>query len=237
MFSAEIIQTIKEHCRAEAPKEACGFVAWDKYHPLANLHENPENNFRIEQDVYRQFLAMPGGIQAVVHSHTDGTGYPSKLDMEQQQAMAVPWGIVMVGKNGVVHDPEWWGEGVPIPELIGRTFLWGIRDCFSLCRDYYRTEKGIIYPDYPREYKHWDKGISMYLDHYREAGFIQISKNELKPGDGVIGAIHAKIPNHAGIYLGNGLLLHHIETRLSRREPIEPWMKYVTHALRHKDML
>jgi len=39
--------------------------------------------------------------------------------------------------------------------------------------------------------------------------------------------------NHGGIYLGNGLGLHHLTTRLSRQESLPRWRKYIRKVLRY----
>jgi len=40
------------------------------------------------------------------------------------------------------------------------------------------------------------------------------------------------VTNHAGIYIGNGLFLHHLPNRLSREEPVMRWKSLITHVLR-----
>jgi len=51
-------------------------------------------------------------------------------------------------------------------------------------------------------------------------------------GDVFLAQVRAPVPNHGGVYLDGGLILHHLEGRLSRREPLGPWRRFVTHALR-----
>jgi cell wall-associated NlpC family hydrolase len=46
--------------------------------------------------------------------------------------------------------------------------------------------------------------------------------------------VASPVPNHAAVYLGDGLILHHLQGRLSSRDVYGGyWQKVTTHALRH----
>lgn len=69
------------------------------------------------------------------------------------------------------------------PGYIGVEFSHGINDCFSLIRRWYAKERGITLPDFERRDNWWDDGhSSLYMDHFREAGFKPIT-GEMQPGD------------------------------------------------------
>jgi cell wall-associated NlpC family hydrolase len=60
---------------------------------------------------------------------------------------------------------------------------------------------------------------------------------ELRHGDAVLMNISGKVSNHCAVYLGDNLILHHINKRLSSRDVYGGyWLKNTTQALRHKDM-
>ena len=50
----------------------------------------------------------------------------------------------------------------------------------------------------------------------------------LKEGDGLLFKLaNSKVINHCGVYIGSGLLAHHLERKLSRREPVSNWFKNI----------
>lgn len=234
MFQEEAIAAMKSHAIAEYPREACGFVVSGKYIPLANRHGNPEAEFEISEGDY---LLHREGIEAIVHSHPNGPFYPSKKDMVGQISSDVPWAIIVTDGERA-SDPVVWGDDAHLQaELIGREFAHGITDCYSLCRSYFWIEHGILLPEVAREDAWWTQGENLYLENFAAAGFVEITADELRRGDAVLMNILSPISNHAGIAVGDGLLLHHLPRRLSRREPLGPWMRQVTHCLRHKDLI
>ena len=78
-----------------------------------------------------------GSAQMILHSHPNGPVFPSRPDMEGQIATAVPWGIIALDEERI-GDPEIWGDQLPVVPLLGRSFMHGIRDCYSLIRDTFR---------------------------------------------------------------------------------------------------
>ena len=233
MFSDDIIQEIRAYALAEARegREACGLVLADRFMPCVNKAEDPAQEFRIAPDVY---AAHANDVRAIVHSHLASQGnYPSREDMEGQIASAVPWGIAFI-ENDYVRDLFWWGDGVPMAPLVGREFRHGVHDCYSAVRDWYRVEKAIILPEVPRDYEWWANGKdNLYVDQFLQHGFVRISESEVQPGDGFLAQIMADKPNHAGIYVGDGLIFHHLVMRLSKFDPVGRWgTKFVTHWLR-----
>jgi cell wall-associated NlpC family hydrolase len=142
--------------------------------------------------------------------------------MEQQWAMAKPWGIILC--DGVVtRDPFWFGDEVPMPPLEGRSFRHGVTDCFSLVRDYYRSERGILLPYSPRDNAWWQdhrdpvsrevvfKAQNLYEDALAQLPFRKLRDSEpLEPGDGMLFAIRSATgANHGAVYVGDGMMLHH----------------------------
>lgn len=213
------------------PMESCGFVVRGRYIPLENIADDPKKEFAISADNY---LKYEGRISAVVHSHPNGPSYPSCRDMEGQIATGLPW--ILVATNGVECDRfVVWGDG-EIPDLVGREFIHGVTDCYSLIHDYYLLELEIELPQQPRDDAWWTEGKSLYLENFERAGFRRISMSEAKPGDVFLAQIRSPVPNHGGIICENSLILHHVENRLSRHDPLGPWSKFITHVLRHKDM-
>jgi cell wall-associated NlpC family hydrolase len=232
MFGHEVDFAIREHAKAEYPKESCGVIKNGVYIPLVNRAENPKEEFDFDPAVLTE-----EGIQAIVHSHPDGPDHPSRADMEQQMATGLLWGLVCTdGKE--TTPPWWWGPGVETPPLIGREFRHGPvgsdgkGDCYALVRDWYKINMGLELPEYPRDNQWWDTGEDMYRANFAASGFEPISLERIQIGDGILAHVLSNVPNHAGVYVGNGLILHHLPNRLSREEPLMRWKNLITHVLR-----
>lgn len=229
MITDELLSLFKEHVKQEYPKEAVGFVIDGTYVPQTNIAEDPTKAFKV--------LNYPKGkLQAILHSHPDVLiAVPSALDMEAQSASAVPWGIVATDGQWV-GEIQWFGDQVEKQELVGRKFIHGVQDCYALVRDYYKQHKNVDLIDFPRDYEWWydDKNTNLLtLENFNKAGFEEISYTDLRVGDVIVGAIKCERTNHTGIYIGQGLVLHHLYGRVSRREPLGPWKRFVRHYLRY----
>lgn len=234
---------LKKEAAEAFPKEAVWLITLGGCRQVANVDEDPLNHFTVtEQDM---LTAYREGLIAVVHSHPNKPACPSLADMEGQVDTAVPWGIVCT--NGTDSaDPFWWGEGCEEIPLIGRGFRHGVTDCYSLIKDYYRQEKGVGLPEFPRGWGWWEDGLDLYTEGFPKAGFILLDTDvdEPREGDMWFSQIRAPVPNHGGIYLGDELILHHVTAKqpvapqhMSRREPIHRWFPHITHWLRHKDLM
>lgn len=58
----------------------------------------------------------------------------------------------------------------------------------------------------------------MYLDNFSKEGFKEIDDSDLQYGDLFIMQLESPVPNHGGIYIGDNLVLHHVQGRLSSRD-------------------
>jgi proteasome lid subunit RPN8/RPN11 len=235
MFGANVIEKAKQHASNQYPKESCGLVVDDEYFACGNVAYDPNADFIIDPKDYLSVKLGNKTIQAVIHSHTNGEDHPSKPDMEKQLQMQIPWGIILAYKDGGVADPFWFGDQVPIPPYVGRPFRHGVTDCYALVRDWFWQEYDIRLPSYSRGDQWWKKGEDMFTQLFMDAGFAEIHRPQLA-GDILIGKLLGKVPNHCAVYLGNGLILHHLSNRLSNREPADRWMRFITMTVRHKDI-
>ena len=212
-----------KHALKEYPKESVGFVVLGKYLPVENHAKEPNDEFAVE--IGKDY---PQGLTALMHSHPKGNPEPTALDMRTQEAMDVPWGIVPIFQDGATAGPITWLSDTmwDEPPLLGREFMHGISDCYSLVRDYYWQEKEMILPIYPRSIGWQDRGEDLLsINEFMRCGFERVLHNAIECGDIILFKIHSKLNNHCGVYVGNNLLLHHLQNRLSRREPINPWLK------------
>lgn len=236
MFDPRVLYEIQLDAIARYPSEACGLVVEGVgYVPAENVADDPLQAFRMRPEEW----TAHGPVIAVAHSHCDVPDVPSSEDMRSQIETARPW--ILCATNGKdVSKPWWWGAAdQEPPPLLGRTFRHGPSgsdgkgDCYALIRDWYRTVRGIVLPEFPRDAEWWRAGGDLYRDGFQAAGFTRVDGDPL-PGDVLLGQIRSPVPNHGVVYLGQGLMMHHLEHRLSAREPIGGWRKYLTHVLRHQ---
>ena len=210
-MQAEILQQAKD----EFPRESCGLIAVVKgrrrYFPCRNIAETPDEHFVL--DGWNE-VEDKGEVVAVVHSHPKTNPAPSPADRVACEKSGLPWFIVN-------PNTETWGycepEGFELP-YVGRKFVFGVVDCYSLCRDWYTREWGLQLKDYDRQDKFWERGENLYLDNFASEGFREVPVEELQPGDALLMQLASPLPNHAAIYLGDSQILHHVQGRLSSRD-------------------
>lgn len=254
---AEAFADAKAHARQEFPAESCGVISGGKYYACENVAEPAKNHkeddpncpcklcsFRIAPEVYQKFV-LGDGVDFIVHSHPNGPFYPSRADMEGQIQTAVPWAIIALDEERV-GDPVCWGDQLPIAPILGRTFMHGVHDCYSLVRDCFRLGREELAKqdipwrfdpvkliEVPRNDAWWDAGDDLYMKNFIRAGFFQIDQDEAEPGDCFLMKIRSEQFNHAGILIDNNLIIHHLPARLSRREPAGIWARQAGVWLRY----
>jgi proteasome lid subunit RPN8/RPN11 len=228
-----------EHARKECPRESCGLVVVQNgqtvYWPCRNIAENSKaEHFHIHPVDYSA-AEDAGSIVAIVHSHPDTPPIPSQADLVGCEESGLPW-IIVNPRTGKHTRTEQTGFKAP---LVGREFRWGLMDCFSLIRDYYLQELGIVIPNYHRDPNFWRKGQDLYLAHCEEGGFRRITPNDgwtnLKKHDVIVMCIGGRIPNHGAVYLGDQTILHHCQGHLSSRDTWGGYWKHqAAYLMRHE---
>lgn len=252
------IEQAKKHAIEAFPEESCGWIIRDEYIPSKNIADDPVNHkegdntcgcrlcmFRVDKKDVAKYLPK---ADMLIHSHPNGPLWPSQCDMASQMKMGLPWGIIPV-EEGRAGDPEIWGDTLPIPELLGRTFMHGIRDCYSIIRDTFRMGKErlamdgitknwpfdpIYLADCPRDDAWWEGDDDLYTTNPIKWGFVDVKFEDIKPGDVFLTSIRSEKLNHGGLLISNDLIMHHLPQRVSRREPsaiwgrqAKKWVRYV----------
>ena len=218
----------KKHAEKCLPEEACGLIyihkGKTKYKPCENISISPKETFIIRPKDYAD-VADIGTIIGVFHSHPNEKPYPSPADKSICEKYKMPWFIY-----SVCFD-EWFDfqpSGYKAP-LVGREYVFGIHDCWSLIRDYFETLNIKL--------RDWDRPINPkdFCDNpYFEKCFIDTGFRELKPeenlqvNDCLLFSLNSTGLNHIGVLLKNQMILHHIEGRLSSRDFYGEWLMKCT---------
>jgi proteasome lid subunit RPN8/RPN11 len=225
---------ILAYAQACDPKEMCGLIhvvkGRKRFYACANIAETPDEHFVLDPADYAAAEDL-GEIVAVVHSHPTSRPVASAADQLSCNATGLPWIIVNP------KTEEWGGCEPKDFELpyVGREFVFGVVDCYSLCRDWYKREFGLELADFPRRDRFWERGENLYVDGYKSQGFRKVPFEELQYGDAILMQLGADLPNHGAIYLGDQQILHHVQGRLSSRDVYGGYyVKSTAMVLRHE---
>lgn len=107
-----------------------------------------------------------------------------------------------------------------LSKYLGRQFEYGVTDCYTLFRDFYKNEFGIELPNFAR-YDGWQNdGLNLYADNMPKHGFYLLEQGEeLMYGDVILVCLYSSVPCHSAIYVGENKILHHVQDHLSSISP------------------
>jgi cell wall-associated NlpC family hydrolase len=109
-------------------------------------------------------------------------------------------------------------------ERIGyedRVYIYGVTDCFTLIRDYFRNNYNVFLPsNIDRSFGWWYMGRDLYLDNFSDYGFFE-TRDFIKKDDVLLFRFESGATSHSAIYMGDGMMLHHMLGRFSCIEPYD----------------
>ena len=212
------------HAKDQNPKESVGLLlnirGKKRYYPCENLAITSYQEFILNPEDYVKADNL-GDIVAVIHSHPISSPEPSQADKVSCERSNLPWHIINTQTEEWAYlEPS----GYKAP-LLGRKWVWGVTDCWSLVVDWYREEKGIELKDYERNMTADEFLFDPLFESYAwRTGFRELRPDEvLKKGDVLLMSIMYPTLNHVAIFLGD-MVLHHLADRLSCREPYSEWL-------------
>ena len=226
---------IESHFAEEYPKEGCGLLGIKKgkaeWLPCKNIAEVNEN-FIMDSSEYIKYKRTHD-IVGVVHSHPDESPEPSIPDINQCNALGIPYYIFSYPdmQMAIVKPKK------DLTELYGREYEFGVTDCFEAVRDYYLS-KDMYVPNrilWEKEWYNKDTGLDYFCPEIvKQWGGEEIDINDLKENDLLTFKIDSEVANHCGVFLGNDVFYHHATNRLSCRENLYPfWISYIDKAYRY----
>jgi proteasome lid subunit RPN8/RPN11 len=227
-----VIEDIQKHFENEYPREACGLIGVvkgkKKYFPCENVAEDNDDFIMSSTDYMKHKRTMD--IIGIVHSHPDADNTPSEGDIDNCNALGIPYYIFSYPEMELnILEPK-----VNVNPLLGREYKFGSADCFEASRDWLAVEGIHIPARDPFEDDWWEKGLNYFTEEkIKNWGLFKVDSPQ--KNDVLIFQIEADVPNHCGVYLGNDVFFHHAVNRLSCRESLYPfWRKHIVGIYRYE---
>ena len=213
-------ESFKKYAKKQAPDEACGLLAIIKgketFWPCKNLAEGKFEFFILDPDDWAE-CEDTGEVLGVVHSHPKGPANPSDTDKAACEHLGFPYYIYSLEHD---HWEELEPNGWKAPSLIGRKFIWGKYDCWSIISDWYLETKNIKLMDWKRP-----KTMKAHIQNpeFEKAlpigGFTKQSDHKnLQIGDVLLFQSVTGNLDHVAVYIGDMMILNHSIRSLSCRE-------------------
>lgn len=222
---------IKKAAIAKYPNIMCGVIKDDKFIELYNCNKDKQKGFALS---YTQWFNVNKNkeVDNIVYSCIDPLFLaPTLVEMQDCEKMEVDKTVIFVDED---HTSKIYTYGKPQnTELIGREFIHGIQDSYSLCRDYYWQTKKIILPLFPRKWGWWNDETDL-ISKFKNFEFINYL--HARKGDMFI-----TYGNLSGILYEDRVALYHMgherpydkdKECLSKLEPLEDWKYKIVAILR-----
>lgn len=221
------------HVIFQYPMESVGLVIRNKIKVFKNIHTDPVNNFKIDPKIYPK---LKDSIQGIVHSHTyesftEDPRTPTKEDMILAENTGLPCGIVHTdGKQ--VSPILWFNNPKYCENLLGRSYIKNVTDCFTLFTDYYFKNFQIKLPLLPRQPDWSSENPNLMSEILSTSQFYSVEKPEI--GDLLMFSIGTNYLNHVGVYTGKGNFIHHLYERVSSEDKLTKWKRQLRSIYRYK---
>jgi len=239
---------IKDHATEESPYECCGILYQDKDSlklgalRCKNIAENKHMMFSIDPKDYLKASRL-GEIISFYHSHINSSNFSDydKIQSEHHEVKFIMYSL----KDRKFNEYE--------PKncesfYVGRDFCLGKNDCYTIIRDYYEKELNVDLSFYEdervkeRNFEYITSNPNWYVDLISVSPFEVVLEGEvtdisiLKKHDVILmKCLGKRHSSHAGVYVGNNLILHHQVSCYSRIEEYNTeFKKRSTHVLRHE---
>jgi proteasome lid subunit RPN8/RPN11 len=225
---------------AESSKEeVCGFLLRDgagslKAYPTQNVApENRERSFEISNKEQLAFYKT-GCVFAMYHSHVVDDHQFSELDLMTAKMAEIP----MLLYSKVTKKFNYYRPPACLAPFEDRYFILGLQDCITLVSDYYEQKFGAPLPFFVRSNEEVRDGLAHLHLHFGDFNLIQVEGEPQAEDIILLSIMNDGGINHAGIYLGGGVVLHQMMHQASRRQQFDrSWLKRVRVTLRRNGNL
>lgn len=242
ILTEELKKQLKNHALQDITKECCGLFVENngiKYIALTNKSENREETFAIDY-IQLQEAEKSGKVVGLFHSHTDEDFSVIDRHIAEKRNL-----VSVIYKTKTDKFEVYKPIGLEIP-YVGREFVIGIFDCFTLIQDYYSRELNIIITDSNHKNRYRldlendemnNENCLAPLNHFLNNGFIQVDSP--KKHDVICNKYGGmKFPTHCLIYLSANKVLHQPIFRPSCVEEYGERLKKLTmYIVRHRSNL
>jgi len=160
-----------------------------------------------------------GEVVGVIHSHPVGAAIASDADKASCEHIGFPYYIYSINQD---HWTKIEPSGWKAPSLIGRRFIWGKYDCWSIVTDWLKENKNIDIKYWPRPKTLNDFANNPYFDKVlTESNFVKQQTNEnLREGDVLLFVGAKQKLSHVAVYIGDMMILNHNFKALSCRQQL-----------------
>ncbi len=126
-------------------------------------------------------------------------------------------------------------QKLSLNRYIGRPFILGIEDCFTLVRDYYKNELDIEIFNYNRNEEILKEDDNLIERNIEKENFKKVSFAEKH--DILVFKYQGRFPHHMGIYIENDLFLQSWRGRMSNVELLtREYRNRISFIMRHKNL-
>ena len=193
-LTAEQRLAMRTYAERAYPKETCGFILIDgSVVECRNISDQPDTFVMNAQDTADYI----DDAKACWHSHADYSGF-SPADIKASKTLNMPYAVWNCGGS-----EAFWLDPSQDAGLLGRAWNYGVYDCYSAVRDWYKQQLGIQLGDYPRRYEgEWSKpGFVFFEKNFAAEGFAKLpSGAELVRGDVILFRIRNQdVCNHVAV--------------------------------------
>lgn len=211
-------QEIRLLASGQPDRETCGFVlADDSVVATKNIAHDPSYQFEISPVDYAKNDAL--GIKGVWHSHLELDAF-SPMDQQVLLADPMPWAIYCLATGNFIQC----APGAEAP-LIGRPFVYGVYDCYSLASDFL-AGLGVTMPPWPRgRYGEWNTPNFMPFDGQASEIGNPVPSGSYQRGDILLFNLgdYPGHTDHIGVFIDCQRFLHHPADRNSRVDRFGSW--------------
>jgi len=243
-FNSQIKNAIKSLANKRGFEEVCGLIFFNEkdykfdVFPCKNYANDRKNNFSISPQDYIKCSTL-GKVTACYHSHINDSLEFSEIDKNNSNM----YNIYYILYNVKLDKFNFYAPREQNNKYIGKPFILGISDCFTLMKEYAWNEekisiefpRDIIYPRNLTDIK------DLYENNFKEQGFLKLDKNvKMQKSDGIMmlfPSVSEKYPTHAAVYIGDNLILHQPFNSFSCVNIYDNfYRKHTSYVLRHRSL-